>query len=172
MSAFGLVFIDSRHGIFRPSRSFFHHSRRFLAFIPVSFGALCVCRSEKSLGRNAGFPGFSAEIDLEGQESPWRAIKISGPALLLNGHLRESLPAMRISIFLKSGFLVLELCCARFAFCEVGSFEVRRAPPAPSRERKAQERAKRKRGPCAAGGGERESRAGSRFACLLVESWT
>ena len=179
MSTFGPLIFDARHGIFRPSRSLFPHFRRFPAFIPVSFGALCVCRSEKSLGRNAGFPGFSAEIDLEGQESPWRAIKISGPALLLNGHLRGSLPSVRLvaqggklgmmSIFLKSGFLVLELCCARSAFCEVGSFEVRRAPPAPSRERKAQERAKRKRGPCAAGGGERESRAGSRFACLLID---
>ena len=38
----------------------------------------------------------------------------------------------------------MNLCCAMR--------EVRRAPPAPSRERKAQERAKRKRGPCAAGG--------------------
>ena len=48
--------------------------------------------------------------------------------------------------------------------------EVRRAPPAPSRERKAQERAKRKRGPCAAGGGERESRARSRVSCLLLDT--
>ena len=60
-----------------------------------------------------------------------------------------------------SGFWFLNLCCAMR--------EVRRAPPAPSRERKAQERAKRKRGPCAAGGGERESRARSRFACLPID---
>ena len=65
-------------------------------------------------------------------------------------------------------FLVLEpLLCDAGGASRFGW----RAPPAPSRERKAP--AERSgAGPCAAGGGERESRAGSRFARLLVESRT
>ena len=59
---------------------------------------------------DAVFLGFSAKIDLRGPESSWRALKNTRPALPLNGHLRKTLPAVGIRVFLNSRFLVLDLC--------------------------------------------------------------
>ena len=91
----------------------------FSVFSCISIGVFRRPLSLQCPCTDAVFLGFSAKIDLRGPESSWRALKNRRPALPLNGHLRKTLPAVGIPVFLKPEIPVLEpLFCVDFSVCE------------------------------------------------------